>query len=134
MPEMPLHRLPTRFDYRVLAYYLARWAVPTALLIMALDGLVLAYWYNSQGDYENAWRHSLMLLGLVIIPLWFWLEKDLFPQAPEESDLSRKAFLTRSGGYFDHPLRFLLWFVGGVILTGLVLSAVWWSARIIYGL
>lgn len=137
-PIEPLHdrQRKTRWYSRraLLAYYLARWAGTVFVLIMALDGLVLAYWYSSQGDYENARRYSVMLLALLWIPLWFWLEKDLFPQAPEESSLSRKAFLTQPGGYFHHPLRFLLSFVQAVLLTGLVVLAAWWSVRTIYGL
>lgn len=107
-----------------LGYYLGRWTVPIGLGFLIFAAFIHAYWYEARGNYDTAFGYlAAMFIFLVMLRLWFWFEGDIIPRPPKESSLSRKAFLTQPGGYFEKPLQFLIWSVITLLVIGLLLLA-----------
>ncbi len=108
----------------MLGYYLGRWTIPIGLGFLIFAAFVHAYWYEARGNFDTAFGYlAAMFICLVMLRLWFWLEDDIIPQAPKESNISRKAFLTQPGGYFENPRRFLIWGTVTLLVMGLMLLA-----------
>ncbi|MFW9916907.1 MAG: hypothetical protein ACFFGZ_14975 [Candidatus Thorarchaeota archaeon] len=108
----------------VLGYYLGRWTIPIGLGFFIFAAFVHAYSYEARGNYDTAFGYlAAMFTCLVMLRLWFWFEGDLIPQPPKDSNLSRKAFLTQPGGYFENPRRFLVWCTVTLLVMALMLLA-----------
>ncbi|MHA2496766.1 MAG: hypothetical protein ACXAEI_14885 [Candidatus Hodarchaeales archaeon] len=108
----------------MLGYYLGRWTIPIGLGFLIFAAFVHAYWYEARGNYDTAFGYlAAMFIFLVMLRLWFWFESDIIPQPLKDSNLSRKAFLTQTGGYFENSRRFLIWCIITLLVIGLILLA-----------
>ena len=98
----------------ILAYYLGVWQIAIVLLIGAIDCAILAIYYQLHEDESHLAYVLLPFLFIFMIFLWYKIETEWYPHPPEGSLITRKEFLTQPGGYFDHPIRFLIGFGWGI--------------------
>lgn len=106
----------------VLTYYLGQGTIPVAIIFLIIAAFIHAYWNETHRDYDEAFVYLTMLVVFVVmLRFWFWLETDLFPHAPEGSKISRKAYLTQPQGYFDKRIRFAIWFAITLLTGALIL-------------
>lgn len=110
--------MPQWRAYRnALTYYSARYCITANLLWSGLNAFIVMVYFAVQGEIRDVGLYLIIIIGCcVIIGLWEWVQKDLYPYPPEDSALSRRAYLSQARGYFDHPLPFLVWF-GGTLLA-----------------
>jgi hypothetical protein len=95
-------------------------------VVFSIDFAALSVFFQLHGESQSVIDYAILSIGcIVLLVLWVNIEADLFPSPPAGTNLSRKAYLTQPGGYFDDPIRFAIGVAWGIPMVIASIVGTW---------